>query len=116
MLNDDDALDLFGKTLGKDAASSSLLQVDSTARQVRQRALALIQIAQTSYRSIPLDLVALALRGKKAGFEKVIKLIDDMVVTLGQEQKDDDKKKEYCNAEIDMVVTLGQEQKDDDKK
>merc|ERR1719399_1018732 len=26
-----------------------------------------------------------------------------MVVTLGQEQKDDDKKKEYCNAELDAA-------------
>merc|ERR1719456_579907 len=103
MLNDDDALDLFGKTLGKDAASSSLLQVDSTADQVKQKALSLIQAAQSEHRSIPLDLVTLALRGKKVGFGKVIKLIDDMVVTLGQEQKDDDKKKEYCNAEFDAA-------------
>merc|ERR1719387_2120787 len=108
MLNDDDALDLFGKTLGKDAASASLLQVDNTAQQVKQRALALIQAARsTSRRSIPLDLVSMALKGKKVGFEKVIKLIDDMVVTLGQEQKDDDKKKEYCNAEMeDMEGTI----------
>merc|ERR1719421_1656090 len=48
MLNDDDALDLFGKTLG-DAAS--LIQVDVTAQDVRQRALSLIQSAQTSHRS-----------------------------------------------------------------
>jgi len=110
MLNDDDALDLFGKTLGKDAASASLLQVDNTAQQVKQRALALIQAARsTSRRSIPLDLVSMALKGKKVGFEKVIKLIDDMVVTLGQEQKDDDKKKEYCNAEIDAAEDKAKE-------
>merc|ERR1719359_1650223 len=101
MLNDDDALELFKKTLP--SAAASLLQVDETAADVKQRALALIQTAQHGQRSVPLDLVALALRGKKVGFEKVIKLIDDMVVTLGQEQKDDDKKKEYCNAEIDAA-------------
>merc|ERR1719387_3221127 len=69
MLNDDDALDLFGKTLGKDAASASLIQLDYTAQDVKQRALALIQAAQTTRRSIPLDLVCMALRGKKVGFE-----------------------------------------------
>merc|ERR1719326_422597 len=35
MLNDDDALDLFGKTLGS-GASASLLQVDYTAQQVKR--------------------------------------------------------------------------------
>jgi len=45
--------------------------------------------------------VELALRGKKVGFEKVIKLIDDMVGLLKKEQIDDDVKKEYCNTQID---------------
>merc|ERR1719454_112181 len=40
--------------------------------------------------------------GKKIGFEKVIKMIDDMVAALKQEQVDDDKKREYCNKELDL--------------
>jgi septal ring factor EnvC (AmiA/AmiB activator) len=43
------------------------------------------------------------LKGKKIGFEKVIKMIDEMVANLKAEQGDDDKKKEYCNAEFDAT-------------
>merc|ERR1719159_537334 len=52
---------------------------------------------------LQLDFIALALRGKKVGFEKVIKLIDEMVVTLAKEQQDDDHKKEYCVAQFDIA-------------
>merc|ERR1740121_1420552 len=37
----------------------------------------------------------------KIGFEKVIKMIDDMVAQLKKEQVDDDNKKEYCAAQFD---------------
>merc|ERR1719453_1638955 len=50
-----------------------------------------------------LDLIAMALQGKKAGFDKIIKLIDDMVVTLRKEQTADDDKKEYCNVQLDQA-------------
>jgi len=100
LLNDDDALELFKKTL---PSASAFLQIDTTAADVKERALELIQVAQASRRtsSVNLDLIALALKGKKAGFEKIIKLIDDMVVTLKKEQDDDDSKKEYCLSEFD---------------
>ena len=45
----------------------------------------------------------LALSGKKIGFDKVIKMIDEMVVTLKTEQQDDDNKKEYCAAQFDIT-------------
>merc|ERR1719181_2439597 len=51
--------------------------------------------------SARLDFIALALRGKKIGFEGVIKMIDEMMATLAQEQKDDDSKRDYCAAEFD---------------
>jgi len=40
---------------------------------------------------------------KKVNFDKVIKMIDDMVVLLGEEQVADDKKKAYCLAEFDKA-------------
>merc|ERR550514_1601560 len=49
-----------------------------------------------------LDLLALALHGKKIGFEKVIAMIDEMVVTLKKEQQDDDNKKDYCDEQLDL--------------
>merc|ERR1719261_30431 len=50
-----------------------------------------------------LDFIALAIRGQKIGFGKVIKLIDEMVATLKQEQLDDDHKKEYCDQQFDIA-------------
>merc|ERR1719174_1974504 len=50
-----------------------------------------------------LDLLALALAGKKVDFSKVLKMIDDMVVLLGKEQQDDDHKKEYCKMSFDVA-------------
>merc|ERR1719330_1618004 len=47
--------------------------------------------------------IALALEGKKVGFDKVIKMIDDMITTLKIEQADDDAKKEYCAKELDAA-------------
>merc|ERR1719389_400785 len=48
------------------------------------------------------DFIALAIKGKKIGFEKVIKMIDEMVGTLKKEQLDDDHKQEYCAAQFDL--------------
>jgi chromosome segregation ATPase len=102
ILNDDDALEMFKKTLP--GASASFVQVRVNERSARSRAMLEIQRAQqASLISEPqLDFIALAIRGQKIGFEKVIKLIDEMVGTLNQEQLDDDHKKEYCAAQFDL--------------
>jgi len=107
VLNDDDALELFKKTLP--SASSSLVQLEVRSASQRSRALALLQGVSSSKgvsvlsRRPELDLIALALRGKAVGFEKIVKMIDDMVANLKEEQLDDDHKKEYCNAQLDQV-------------
>merc|ERR1719352_2042228 len=95
ILNDDDSLELFKKTL---PSSASFMQVKVTAASMRQRALAAIKSVP---RSAHLDFIALAIQGKKIGFEKVIKMIDDLVAELKVEQQDDDTKKAYCNKEFD---------------
>jgi septal ring factor EnvC (AmiA/AmiB activator) len=97
VLNDDDALELFKKTLP--GASASFMQLKVSSSSVRARALAVIR---GSPRSIHLDFIALAIQGKKIGFEKVIGMIDEMVATLKTEQADDDNKKEYCAKEFDL--------------
>jgi len=100
MLNDDDALELFKKTLP--SAASSFMQVTARASEVMARALATVRAAQKNGRpSRHLDLVALALHGKTANFDKVLGLIDEMVSVLKTEQVDDDDKKEYCSVELD---------------
>jgi len=101
ILNDDDALELFKKTLP--GSSASFLQIQVSASAMKSRALALIQEAQSSsvQRRPALDFISLALSGKKIGFEKIIGMIDDLVVELKAEQEADLKKKEYCAAEFD---------------
>merc|ERR1712204_138533 len=47
--------------------------------------------------------IALALEGKKIGFDKIIKMIDDVIASLKIEQADDDAKKEYCAKEFDAA-------------
>merc|ERR1719172_386692 len=50
-----------------------------------------------------LDLIELAMHGGKMGFDKIIKMIDDLVVDLKAEQGIDDDKKSYCEAELDKA-------------
>jgi chromosome segregation ATPase len=97
ILNDDDALELFKKTLP--SAASSLMQVQVTEAAVRQRALAVLK--KVGRHQPAMDFLELALNGKKIGFGKVLAMIDDMVVSLKSEQQDDNEKKEYCEAELD---------------
>jgi len=103
ILNDDDALELFKKTLP--SASSSFLEVQRTRLSMQEKArnlLANVHPSGTAGRR-HLDFVLLALRGKKIGFDKIIKLIDDLVATLKTEQQDDEDKKEYCAKQFDQA-------------
>merc|ERR550514_1189337 len=71
-------------------------------KQLKQRALAVLG-ARGGHRDFRLDLIALALKGKKVDFGKVLSMIDEMVVLLGKEQAADDEKKAYCEAELDKA-------------
>merc|ERR1719221_2599863 len=96
ILNDDDALELFKKTL----PTPSLLQTTESSKQMKKNALAALKSSKGDSR---LNLIALALRGQSKGFEKIVKLIDDMVVLLGKEQVADNEKKAWCEAELDKA-------------
>merc|ERR1719499_234817 len=105
VLNDDDALELFKKTLP--SASASLLQVQQSESAARAKAVTVLRSvrrsAATKHRP-GLELLVLALTGRghmSGGFGKVIKMIDDMVKLLAEEQLDDDHKKEYCALQFD---------------
>jgi hypothetical protein len=98
-LNDDDALDLFKKTL---PSSSSFLQVRRTGASMLAEARELLGGVRGSDKH-RLDFILLALRGKEVGFDKIIKLIDELVVTLKKEQGDDDDKREYCEKQLDST-------------
>jgi len=98
ILNDDDAQELFKKSL----PSASLLQLQTSNKQISRQALqAFAKI--TGKKTVGVDLILMALKGKKVNFDKVITMIDDMIVLLGKEQSADDAKKEYCAAQFDFA-------------
>jgi len=97
ILNDDDALELFKKTLP--GSSASFMQVTVTSKAMQQKALAIL----AQVRSPRVDLLEVALRGGKQGFGKIIKMIDNLTVELKKQQTDDDDKKEYCESELDKA-------------
>jgi septal ring factor EnvC (AmiA/AmiB activator) len=101
LLNDDDALELFKK-----AVPTSLVQLSGNVGYMRSSALKAVRQARDSATLAVrpgFDFIALALQGKTAGFEKVIKMIDGMVEVLKKEQVDDDSKKEYCGTQLDLA-------------
>jgi len=96
VLNDDDALELFKKAL---PGASSFLQISESTEDMRARALSALAGAET--RNVGVDFIVLSLQGKKAGFDKVVKLIDDLTAALEKEGQDDEDKKEYCAKQFD---------------
>merc|ERR1719215_325710 len=100
ILNDDDSLELFKKTLP--APGSSFMQLQVSSKSMRQRARDVL-LASASKGDHRLNLIALAMHGGKMGFEKIIKMIDTLVVDLKTEQSVDDDKKAYCLAEFDKA-------------
>merc|ERR1719284_28994 len=101
VLNDDDALELFKKTLP--SASASFVQITESSKALKKRALAVLRgrTREARQQRPALDLIELALQGKQMGFEKVISMIDEMVVNLHKEQEGDDSLKVYCEKEFD---------------
>jgi len=110
ILNDDDALDMFKKTL-PGAGAAALLQVPVTSKELRREALDALKpgMARAGHRGkrrtgdVRLNLIGLALRGKKVSMEHVTQMIDEMVVLLKKEQDADEKKKAYCKKELDVT-------------
>jgi len=100
ILNDDDALELFKKTL---PGSASFLQITNTATLMKSQALRMINTLRKHRKSVRLDFIALSLRGKKIGFGKVIEMIDGLVAELKADQIADSDKKEYCAVSFDTA-------------
>jgi hypothetical protein len=96
VLNDDDALELFKKTL---PSAASLLEVTVSTRSLRQKALNVLR--RSNIKDPRVDFLSVALHGGKVGFGKIIALIDKLSAQLKAEQGEDDAKQDYCNTEID---------------
>jgi len=101
VLNDDDALDLFKKTL----PSPALLQVKVSAKMMRLQALRALKAARArkGIKDVRLGLLTLLIHNNKMGFDKVTAMIDKMVKLLDTESRDDDKKKQFCVSEFEKT-------------
>jgi hypothetical protein len=116
ILNDDDALDLFKKTLPSAGAFVQVAAAQAQATRAREGALAAVRKLGGAPGSSVADrpevrFLSMALQGKKVDFSKVIKMIDDMMVLLKQEQVDDDNKREYCRLQLDNTEDKAKELK-----
>mmetsp|Transcript_114832 Transcript_114832/g.203421 ORF Transcript_114832/g.203421 Transcript_114832/m.203421 type:complete len:676 (+) Transcript_114832:78-2105(+) len=98
MLSDDDALELFKKTL---PAASSFMQVQTTTKAVRQRALQ--SLSSLKSKDPRFDFIQMALHGGQMGFDKIVKMIDALMAELKKDQADDDAKKAYCEDQFDIA-------------
>ena len=114
LLNDDDdddgddgddgdgALELFQKTR---PGASSFVQIQVFEKSTKARAADIIDnLRHHGQRRVQLDFISTALHGKKIGFEKVIKMIDDLVAELKQDQVNGDSKKEYCEEQFGLLM------------
>merc|ERR1719156_139204 len=106
ILNDDDALDVFKKSLPSSFAQTvGFLQKGDSRASRAQKAQALLAGVAGNTKDVHLNLMLYTLNSKlkmKSGaFEEVKKMIDDMVVLLGKQQKEDETQKAYCEDEFE---------------
>jgi len=76
------------------------MQVAVSSKAMREQAASALKGVAKDPR---LNFIEMAMKGKKIGFGKIIKMIDNLVVELKAEQGVDDDKKSYCNAEFDKA-------------
>merc|ERR1719478_77371 len=103
VLNDDDALDLFKKTLSLSQTSKDmgfLQKTSSSTRVLRAREMVSSLLTKGSPHRAEIALIEFGLKSKAVDFSKILAMIDGMVKVLGEEQKDDDTQKSYCDKEI----------------
>merc|ERR1719160_1353709 len=107
ILNDDDALDVFKKALPSSFVQTVgfLQKADERASRAR-KSQALLAAVASKTKDTHLNLILYTLTSKlklksSGGFDEVIKMIDDMVVLLGKQQKEDEKQKTYCEDEFE---------------
>merc|ERR1719185_9997 len=102
VLNDDDALDLFKKTIPSMVQTGMQFLLKSSKSSVALRAKGLLVTLMQTGRAhtTQLSLMAASLKSKSVDFSKITKQIDGMIDVLGKEQTDDDTQKAFCDEEF----------------
>merc|ERR1719253_422723 len=107
ILNDDDSLDVFKKALPSSFVQTvGFLQKGDKKASGARKAQAILQQVAATAKDTRLNLVLYTLGSKlkmksAGGFDEVKKMIDEMVVLLGKQQKDDETQKAYCEGEFE---------------
>jgi len=103
ILNDDDALDLFKKTVPSFTQEGmGFLQKSSKTSVALRAKMMMVSLAQVSRsHQTQLSLIASALKTKAVDFSKITGMIDGMVDVLTKEQGDDDQQKSFCDDEFE---------------
>merc|ERR1719353_2319173 len=104
VLNDDDALDLFKKTLsltqGPAGSQLGFIQQNSAQHNRAQQALQQLQSSKVDQKNLQVQFLENALKSKSVDFSKVIKMVEEMEVVLKEEQASDDAQKSFCDGDI----------------
>merc|ERR1719243_185676 len=77
-------------------------KASSSSRQFRAREVISSLMKKSNHRG-ELALIELGLKSKAVDFSKILAMIDGMVKVLGEEQKDDDTQKAYCDKEFETT-------------
>merc|ERR1719326_2144580 len=103
VLNDDDALDLFKKTLSLTQTSSQMGFIQKTSQStnvLRARRMVSALMKKGSPHRAEFALIEMSMKSRAVDFSKIMAMIDGMAKVLGEEQKDDDATKSYCDKEL----------------
>merc|ERR1719158_507433 len=110
ILNDDDALDVFKKALPSSFVQTvGFLQSRDAKASRARKAQALIAGIAGKSKDTHLNLILYTLTTKlklksSGAFDEDNKMIDDMIVLLGKQQKEDEKQKAYCEDEFEKAA------------
>lgn len=94
LLNSDEALEMFKKTLPR--TSEALLQIQVSEKQLTQRADAALNKRRKGKQDYRIDAISLAMQGKKVDMTKVVEMVDTLIAVLNKESEDDAKTKDDC--------------------
>lgn len=113
ILNDDDALDVFKKSMPSALVQASVgfLQQTNHRASRKHRAQALIAEVARDFHSPQLKVILYSMnsklklqnKGKVQKFDEIIKMVDEMIAVLGKEQANDEKQKTWCEEEFEKA-------------
>merc|ERR1719331_972241 len=104
VLNDDDALDLFKKTLslsqGPAGSQLGFIQQNAAQHNRAQQALQQLESNKVDQKNLQVQFLENALKSKSVDFTKVSQMVVEMETVLKEEQASDDAQKGFCDKDI----------------